>query len=219
MGCTLSRFTLGLSEESALSELPFFCEDSVENSCLPPRPPSVCEECWEGPFAMHFGIPLVSLRSGKWYRRWPEEISYSTSLTKLESRADAGCAWCRLIYRLAQYWHAGHHHETTGLMITLRGTADQDSAQGQMLQKLIVEISPGRVRTDFFFYTDRGVLGAFKRNVKTKLIPYIIRGPRSTLHQNTKPHPGRWLPSCAGFCKTTPRRVSPTTRAVLQKLH
>lgn len=156
MGCTLSRFTLGLSEESALSELPFFSEDSVENSCLPPRPSSVCEECWEGPFAIHFGIPLVSPRSKKWYRRWPEEISYSTSLTKLESRADSGCAWCRFIYRLAQYWHASHHHEAKGLTITLRGTSDQDLAQGQSLQKLIVEISPGRVRTDFFLYTDPG---------------------------------------------------------------
>ncbi len=221
MGCTLSKSTLKFSEESTLSELPFFSADNIENSCLPPRPSSVCEECWEGLFTMHFGLPLVSPQSGKWYRRWPEEISYSTSLTKLTFRADAGCAWCRLILRLTQYWHASRRYETNGLVITVQGTSkmsDQDSEQGQSLQKLIVEISPGRVRTEFFLYTDGGALGALERSVRTKLILDIIRGPRGTLHQNTKTHPRRWFSSCHGIGKTAPRRVYPATRAVLQKL-
>lgn len=85
-------------EELTISQLPFASADVVENNFLPPRPSSVCDACWEGPFSMRFGLPLMSPRSGQWYRRgWPERISYQTSLAELESRSDTGCVWCRFV--------------------------------------------------------------------------------------------------------------------------
>lgn len=129
MDLTLSELPfyslLVLPEEPTLSQLPFFLEDSVENSCLPPRPPTVCDACWEGPFAMHFGLFLVSPRSGQWYRRWPKKISYVTTWAKLETRADAGCVWCRLVLD-----HVGHHRYHERFTITVRAasnTQDDDS--------------------------------------------------------------------------------------------
>ena len=67
-----------------------------------PRPPSLCEACWKGPFAAHLGLlsePLdlsgdESVRGG---------YAYTTSWAALESRAsapgqpDSGCQWCRLV--------------------------------------------------------------------------------------------------------------------------
>lgn len=129
MDLTLSELPfyslLVLPEEPTLSQLPFFLEDSVENSCLPPRPRTVCDACWEGPFAMHFGLLLVSPRNGKWYRRWPKKISYVTTWAKLETRADAGCVWCRLVLD-----HVGHHRYHERFTITMRAasnTQDDDS--------------------------------------------------------------------------------------------
>ncbi|OJT10402.1 hypothetical protein TRAPUB_13094 [Trametes pubescens] len=128
-------------EGSSLSELPFFCEDSVENSFLPPRPSTVCDACWEGPFAMHLGLPLVSPRNGQLYRRWLKEISYSTSLAKLQSRADGGCAWCRLVLRHASAYNSSYNERVT---ITVKGsshTSDEDSDQSQSFQKLTVHVN------------------------------------------------------------------------------
>lgn len=129
MALTLSKLPflslLFLPEESILPQLPFFSEDSVENSCLPPRPSSVCEECWEGLFAMRFGLPLVSTRNGQLYRRWPKKILYTTTWAKLETRADAGCVWCRLVLD-----HVGHHRYHERFTITVRAasnTQDEDS--------------------------------------------------------------------------------------------
>lgn len=116
---------LVLPEEPTLSQLPFFLEDSVENSCLPPRPPTVCDACWEGPFAIYFGLLLVSPQSGQWYRHWPKKISYVTTWAKLETRADAGCVWCRLVLD-----HVGHHRYHERFTITVRGASnmsDDDS--------------------------------------------------------------------------------------------
>ncbi|KAL1950213.1 hypothetical protein VTO73DRAFT_5336 [Trametes versicolor] len=67
LDATLSELSF-FPEEFTLSHLPFFSADCVDDLPLPPTPPSVCEECWKGPFAIHFGIPCVSLRDGKWYR-------------------------------------------------------------------------------------------------------------------------------------------------------
>lgn len=92
---------LVLPEESTLSQFPFFSEDAVGNTFLPPRPSSVCDACWEGPLAMRLGLPLVSPRTGQSYRRWPRTASYSTTLAKMKLHADAGCVWCRFGLRRA----------------------------------------------------------------------------------------------------------------------
>ncbi len=113
MGCNLSRplcffkskegvrhdaYALSPSlMEDTLSQLPFFFEKSVDGCNLPPTPPTVCEGCWEGLFAMHFGLPCVSTTDGRLYRNWPRSYSYSISPTELMSRADTGCVWCRLL--------------------------------------------------------------------------------------------------------------------------
>lgn len=113
MGCNLSRLLCstkykdGIQRdehalsptpvESALSQLPFFFENSVDGRILPPRPPTVCEGCWEGPFAMNLGLPCVSMPDGRPYRNWPRSYAYSISPTELKSRANAGCVWCRLL--------------------------------------------------------------------------------------------------------------------------
>lgn len=67
-----------------------------------PRPPSLCEACWEGPFAAHLGLLSEPLdisgdeSVGRGY-------AYTTSWAALESRAsapgrpDSGCQWCRLV--------------------------------------------------------------------------------------------------------------------------
>ncbi|KAH9849434.1 heterokaryon incompatibility protein-domain-containing protein [Lenzites betulinus] len=62
---------------------------------LPPRPPSVCQPCWEGPFAAHLGLfsPPLHYRGRGGY-------SYTTSLAALEARAAEGCSWCSLLLSL-----------------------------------------------------------------------------------------------------------------------
>lgn len=126
MACALTELPffplLFLPEEFTLSQLPFFSEDGVENNYLPPRPSSVCAACWEGPFAMRFGLPLMSPRSGQWYRRWPEEISYVTTLGDLIARADAGCVWCALNSHDITYTSPKYYPRKA--RITVRGTSE-----------------------------------------------------------------------------------------------
>ncbi|KAL1946173.1 hypothetical protein VTO73DRAFT_15300 [Trametes versicolor] len=86
------------AEELTLSQLPLFSEDRVYDPLpLPHTPPSVCKACWKGPLARYLGLLSVSETGDQWYPPWPKKNSYSTSLTKLKSRADAGCVWCRFI--------------------------------------------------------------------------------------------------------------------------
>ncbi|KAL1946189.1 hypothetical protein VTO73DRAFT_15316 [Trametes versicolor] len=147
MGLILSKLNKLLSsdlEEFTLPQLPFFSEDGVENSCLPLRPPSVCTTCWEGPFTMHLAIPLMSPRNRQWYRRWPKEVSYETSMELLQSRANAGCVWCHFILQCLNVAYPGvMMHETS---ITIRGAAEKrwiwnsrsDLDGSEMYQRLCV---------------------------------------------------------------------------------
>lgn len=68
---------------------------------------------------MHFGIPCMSPQDGKWYRHWPEEITYVTTAGKLESRANAGCVWCRYILGCEC------HYGTGTVTVTVRGTREK----------------------------------------------------------------------------------------------
>lgn len=143
------------------SQSPFHSEDDVGNDHLPPRPSSVCEECWRGLFAMHFGLPLVLPQSGKWYRRWPEEISYSTSLAKLDLRADEGCVWCQ--YLLSMVVRLGCRYDpepNESLTITVRGTTDtwnEDTGYTQRpYQRIYVEVK-GYTEFEALVHADPGM--------------------------------------------------------------
>lgn len=152
---------LFLPEESTLSQLPFFSEDCVANSCLPPRPSSVCEACWEGPFAMHFGLPLMSPRNGKWYRRWPGKNTYVTTWAKLKSRADAGCVWCRFLLRMFDSYTSRKERST--VTVTVRGTvARWRWAEGSDPSHMYQQLTVGSDRSEelvLAVYTDPGALG------------------------------------------------------------
>lgn len=60
---------------------------------LPPKPSSVCEDCWNGPFAAQLGLHAPFKWSGE------GGYSYSTSRERLKRSAAAGCAWCKCLYQ------------------------------------------------------------------------------------------------------------------------
>ncbi|OJT13608.1 hypothetical protein TRAPUB_9844 [Trametes pubescens] len=81
-----------------LSQLPYPSEERVGNCTLPPRPSSICQVCWEGPFAMQFGLTYTPPGEEQPLdNHWPESYSYWTSMPDLDSRALAGCVWCRFL--------------------------------------------------------------------------------------------------------------------------
>lgn len=65
---------------------------------MPPKPTSICEVCWEGPFAEHLGLfsePIGDRPSLD--EPVPGGYSYFTSWAELESGAHAGCSWCQVM--------------------------------------------------------------------------------------------------------------------------
>lgn len=52
---------------------------------LPPKPPSLCEHCWKGPFAAQLGL----------FR--PEGYSYFVWRSQIKQGASSGCLWCSLL--------------------------------------------------------------------------------------------------------------------------
>lgn len=98
--------------DSALTELPFFPEKfipsrlvtsssyRVNDLLLPPRPPSVCEACWKGPFAAHLGLFHPRLRTKISHVSEDYEdggFSYLVSGWQTMQHASAGCDWCQLL--------------------------------------------------------------------------------------------------------------------------
>ncbi|EIW52284.1 HET-domain-containing protein [Trametes versicolor FP-101664 SS1] len=134
-------------KESAPSTLPIISGNHGDDHRLPPRPPSVCDTCWKGPFAAHFGLPCASPQDGQWYRTWPEEISYSTSKATLASRADAGCVWCQFLLR-----QAGDNEFPDMWIITVRGTLEKWDDSHAHLQWIYLQIN-GVAIFDGFVYT------------------------------------------------------------------
>lgn len=61
---------------------------------LPPKPSSVCADCWNGPFAAQLGLLHAPFK-------WTGEggYSYSTSREQLKRSAAAGCVWCKCLYQ------------------------------------------------------------------------------------------------------------------------
>ncbi len=92
--------------------------DSAHGRKLPPRPPSVCRACWEGPFAVHLELFKQRGRPAGYSR----EYSYSTSCSKLQLGASNGCLWCRFI-----------------LAVVLEGDDNVDPTWSDALLEVIVE--------------------------------------------------------------------------------
>ncbi|KAI0823931.1 heterokaryon incompatibility protein-domain-containing protein [Trametes gibbosa] len=81
------------------SHRPYSCPNGQP---LPPRPSSICQLCWDGPFAAHLGLfqaPVIDPALEE-----SDEptggYSYWTSWAGLEERAAAGCSWCQLLLSL-----------------------------------------------------------------------------------------------------------------------
>lgn len=90
--------------DPTLSQLPFFSEERVDGRTLPPRPSTVCQTCWEGPFAIQFGLPCpVSNQKEQNLQALGSSYWSSTSFTDLKNRAIAGCVWCQ--FMLVVYTH------------------------------------------------------------------------------------------------------------------
>lgn len=79
---------------SAISRLLCVTIHDARVGTLPSRPSSICQACWEGPFAVHLqlfekrGLPIG----------YSGEYSYSTSCSELQTGASTGCLWCRFIH-------------------------------------------------------------------------------------------------------------------------
>ncbi len=69
---------------------------------MPPKPITICDRCWKGPFAAHLGLysePIGDrpLLDDDEPGPVPGGYSYFTSWAELESGTHAGCSWCRII--------------------------------------------------------------------------------------------------------------------------
>lgn len=147
-------------KESALSQLPFFSESRVDGYDLPPRPPNVCGDCWEGVFAMHLGLSCVSPRDVQRHRGWSKEIQYSTSGVELASREE-NCIWCKFV--LHEGWSTRPHDlEWT---IRVRGAVHKyipdDSDERHCYQGVTVNIN-GEERYKGYVYAAPGASGYIK---------------------------------------------------------
>ncbi|KAH9850122.1 heterokaryon incompatibility protein-domain-containing protein [Lenzites betulinus] len=69
---------------------------------LPARPSSICQLCWEGPFAAHLGLFEAPVTDPALQDKddLTGGYSYWTSWAGLESRAAAGCLWCQFLLAL-----------------------------------------------------------------------------------------------------------------------
>lgn len=89
----------------AMSCMPFSSKYPLRfgDYALPPRPSSVCQFCWEHPFAAHLGLfyapeEIRSLRSWEYKKLLDTRgYTYITSWARSASGAAAGCVWCQLL--------------------------------------------------------------------------------------------------------------------------
>lgn len=119
-----------------LSQSAYNSADHMDDLPVPSTPPSVCEECWQGHFAKQLGLPLVSPRDGQLYRSLPGDVSYLTSKAVLQSRADAGCIWCRLVLGVVP--NAVPHLED--FIVNVVGTTEKYDELHPNLQRLFLEV-------------------------------------------------------------------------------
>lgn len=91
MGCSISRASPPPTAEG-------------NKRALPPKPSTICQDCWEGPFAAYlglFGKPVRGIRE-KSRSKIVGGISFTTTWDPLESRAASGCLWCGFLIGLTQ---------------------------------------------------------------------------------------------------------------------
>lgn len=130
---------------------------------LPPRPPTICQVCWEGPFAAHLGLfaprtPLPDLHKNAWCT---DGYSYSTSWAELQSRADAGCTWCRFLFEMRTGSDMPSGRAEGPLKVTVGESIDWHyplrGVSPRTTQQLQVRINGDRA-FEGFVYTPAGML-------------------------------------------------------------
>lgn len=156
----------------------------VDSHDSPPRPASICQRCWEGPFSMHFGIPCASPRDGRLYRNWLKGMQYSTSCIELESRRET-CVWCRFVYHWGKSYGESDFPEW---IITVQGTPQEfgeDEDRRKQYQGFTVQFNGDRVFKGFV-YTVPGALG-YIQTLSGRL--YRDENTHIRFFQMTSPHP------------------------------
>lgn len=89
---------------------------------LPPKPSSICDACWQGPFAAYLGLfhpPLQENEKGIPVGGY----SYFISKSQMKHGIDAGCAWCNYVlsrfstfnFRRVRGWPTGCMKITLGV--------------------------------------------------------------------------------------------------------
>ncbi len=80
--------------------------DERSRHALLPRPSTICQDCWEGPFAAYLGLfsePVQETGNGD-RSRFVGGPSLTTTWDPLESRVAAGCRWCEFLAGLIRPW-------------------------------------------------------------------------------------------------------------------
>lgn len=74
---------------------------SMASTLLPPRPPSICPSCWDGPFAARLGFLGKPLLADRTEDKSVEAGGYKYTITpeKLTLQAKFGCTWCMFLVR------------------------------------------------------------------------------------------------------------------------
>lgn len=189
--------------------VPLLSESSApEGRTLPPRPASICHACWQGPFAIHFGLPCqVPDNEGQFYRQWNSSYSYSTSFLELKSRALAGCAWCQLLFAILEELRTHNAAREPGdpLNIMVRGVLDHHSERTpEKYQTLEAAINSNHPIFAGVVHTASGMFAS--RSMGTVLaLTEILRRQRRALYRFAKSSARSRLSSCPSSCQRAHR--------------
>lgn len=125
---------------SAISRLLCVTIHDAPVGTLPSGPSSICQACWEGPFAVHLelfekrGLPIG----------YSGEYSYSTSCSELQTGASAGCLWCRFIHTVVLECGDSNYSAwpdaTFGVIVESDRLVPRDCAPREM-RKIMVSIA------------------------------------------------------------------------------
>lgn len=175
-----------------------------EGRTLPPRPASICHACWQGLFAIHFGLPCqIPDNEGQFYRRWDSSHSYSTSFLELKSRALAGCAWCQLLVAILEELRTRNSagEPSDPLNITVRGVLDHHSERTpEKYQTLEVAINSNHPIFSGVVHAASGMFASRSMGIVLALTD-ILRRQRRALYRFAKSSARSRLSSCPGSCQ------------------
>ncbi len=183
-------------------DIPFVSEDSdeAEEHTLPPRPASICRACWQGPFALHLGLPCqVPGHEGQFYRQWKKSHSYLISFPELKSRALAGCAWCQLLVTVLKEMRTRNptREPEDSLHITVRGFLRHNPDRTpQNYQAVDVTINSDQPIFSGVVHTTPGMLAY--RSFQIADADEDFRRQCRTLYRRAEPSPRSRLASCHG---------------------